>query len=227
MAATPTPKPTPDKRPPASPATGAGLNVPNPALLALTPLSPLLPLGVAYSGGADSSALLLACARRWPGQVSAVHVHHGLQTAADDFVRHCQATCMRWQVPLAVEYVDARHQPGESPEDMARRARYLAFARLAQSRQLPGVFNNIALAQHADDQVETLLLALSRGAGLPGLAAMPQRWQRDGLTYHRPLLAVPGAEVRAWLLAQGEAAIEDPTNQDVRDAIAASMSRTT
>lgn len=183
---------------------------------AIAQFSPELPLAVAYSGGADSSALLLACARRWPGQISALHVHHGLQAAADDFVRHCQAACKRWQVPLAVAQVNARAQPGESPEDAARRARYKAFAALTQTGQVLAAVKNMALAQHADDQMETLLLALSRGAGLPGLAAMPQRWQRDCLTYHRPLLAVPSADVRAWLLAQGEAAIEDPTNQDMR-----------
>lgn len=183
---------------------------------AIAQFSPDLPLAVAYSGGADSSALLLACARQWPGQVSAVHVHHGLQAAADDFVRHCEATCARWQVPLVVQRVDAQHQPGQSPEDAARRARYQAFAALAHTQNRPVGIKNIALAQHADDQVETLLLALSRGAGLPGLSAMPARWQRDGLTYHRPLLAVPGAHVRAWLAAQGEVAIEDPSNQDQR-----------
>ncbi len=183
---------------------------------AIAQFSPALPLAVAYSGGADSSALLLACARQWPGQVSALHVHHGLQAAADEFVRHCQAACARWQVPLVIAQVDARAQPGDSPEDAARRARYKAFAALTQTGQALATVKNMALAQHADDQLETLLLALSRGAGLPGLAAMPQRWQRDGLTYHRPLLAVPGAEVRAWLSAQGEAAIEDPTNQDLR-----------
>ena len=72
------------------------------------------------------------------------------------------------------------------------------------------------MAQHADDQVETLLLALSRGAGVAGLAAMPARWQRSGLAWHRPLLRVPGAELRAWLRARGERWVEDPSNQDER-----------
>jgi tRNA(Ile)-lysidine synthase len=56
---------------------------------AIAAFAPQLPLAVAFSGGADSCTLLLACARRWPGQVHAVHVHHGLQAAADDFERHC------------------------------------------------------------------------------------------------------------------------------------------
>jgi tRNA(Ile)-lysidine synthase len=88
---------------------------------ALASFQPLLPLGVAFSGGADSSALLLACARRWPGQVHALHIHHGLQAAGDAFEAHCRATCQRWQLPLVVRRIDARHAPGQSPEDAARR----------------------------------------------------------------------------------------------------------
>jgi tRNA(Ile)-lysidine synthase len=83
----------------------------------------------------------------------------------------------------------------------------------------------MALAQHADDQVETLLLALSRGAGLPGLAAMPAAWQRDGIQYYRPLLQVAASEIRCWLAARtdfgdengklcGVPFVEDPTNSD-------------
>ena len=73
---------------------------------------------------------------------------------------------------------------------------------------------SIALAQHADDQVETLLLALSRGAGVAGLAAMPAQWQRDGLDWHRPLLGVSAADIRHWLKTQAIAWVEDPTNTD-------------
>ena len=86
---------------------------------------------MAYSGGADSTALLLACAEKWPGQVHAVHIHHGVQAAADDFERHCQAFCAQLEVPLTVRRVDGRHAPGESPEDAARRARYKAFEAVA------------------------------------------------------------------------------------------------
>ena len=62
--------------------------------------------------------------------------------------------------------------------------------------------------------METLLLALSRGSGLPGLAAMPAHWRRGAIDYHRPLLAVPGAALRNWLRLRGEGWIEDPTNAD-------------
>lgn len=183
---------------------------------AMACFSPALPLAVGLSGGADSTALLLACAERWPGQVRAIHVHHGLQSAADDFERHCAALCTRLQVPLAVQHVDARPAPGQSPEDAARAARYRAFEAAALFSQPPSAIQSIALAQHADDQVETLLLALSRGAGVAGLAAMPARWQRSGLAWHRPLLRVPGAELRAWLRVRGERWVEDPSNQDER-----------
>lgn len=176
--------------------------------------TPTLPLAVAFSGGADSTALLLACAEKWPGQVHAIHIHHGVQAAGDDFERHCQAVCVRLGLPLVVKRVDARHASGQSPEDAARRARYKAFEAVALVEYAQVAIKNIALAQHADDQVETLLLALSRGAGLPGMSAMPASWQRAGLTYHRPLLRVPASDIRRWLIGRGVAWIEDPTNVD-------------
>lgn len=181
---------------------------------ALADFSPGLPFAVAFSGGADSTALLLACAQRWPGQVRAVHVHHGLQAAADDFEAHCRALCDQLKVPLAVRRVQAGHAPGQSPEDAARKARYQALAEAVQT-EWPEV-HDIALAQHADDQVETLLIALSRGAGLPGLASMPAQWQRQGLHWHRPWLAVPGLALREWLHSQGQSWTQDPSNTDER-----------
>lgn len=184
--------------------------------VAIRRFAPRLPLAVGLSGGADSTALLLACAERWPGQVHAFHVHHGLQAAADGFEQHCAALCARLGVPLAVRRVDARHAPGQSPEDAARQARYKSFEALALDGQALVAIKDIAIAQHADDQVETLLLALSRGAGIPGLAAMPARWERGGIAWHRPLLRVAGADIRAWLQARGERWVEDPSNADER-----------
>ncbi len=175
---------------------------------------PDLPVTVAYSGGADSTALLLACVQKWPQQVRAVHVHHGLQAAADGFEQHCRATCAALDVPLNVLKVDGRPARGDSPEDAARRARYKAFESLALTDKSQNAAFIIAIAQHADDQVETLLLALSRGAGLPGLSAMPQQWTRAGVRYHRPLLQVSGAEIRQWLLEQCAQFVEDPSNTD-------------
>ena len=183
---------------------------------AIAEFAPALPLAVAYSGGADSTALLVACAQRWPGQVVAFHVHHGLQAAGDDFEQHCRAACTALKVPLFVQRVDARHAQGESPEAAARLARYKAFEALALENKAQTAIQSIAIAQHADDQVETLLLALSRGAGLSGLSAMPAIWRRGGLTYFRPLLEVSSAEIREWLAGQGAGFVEDPSNGDER-----------
>ena len=197
---------------------------------AIAAFSPNLPLAIGYSGGADSTALLLACAQKWPGQVSAIHIHHGLQAAADDFAAHCESFSKRINVPLVIKKVDAKHELGESPEAAARHARYNAFSSInmpvasvfVACTAIKNIANiaNLALAQHADDQVETLLLALSRGAGLPGLAAMPAAWQRDGIQYYRPLLQVSAPDIRRWLAAQtefgegGVSFVEDPTNTD-------------
>jgi tRNA(Ile)-lysidine synthase len=177
---------------------------------ALAALMPRLPLAVAFSGGADSSALLVAAARRWPGQVIAIHINHGLQAAAGEFERQCEALCTRVGAPLHVERIDAGHEAGESPEDAARRARYDALQRIALRHKAA----TIALAQHADDQVETVLLALSRGAGIAGLAGMRVRWVNHGVEYIRPFLAFGAADLREWLRAQGIAWIDDPTNAD-------------
>ena len=190
---------------------------PNPALAGLhalfqTARSMPMPLGVAYSGGADSTALLLAAAQRWPGQVQAFHVHHGLQAAANDFVRVCQSVCASLGVALHVVHVDAGHAPGQSPEDAARRARYGALATAAAHHGMQAVL----LGQHADDQVETMLLALSRGAGLPGLSAMPAQFERGGMTFYRPLLQLPAAPLRNWLVREQIAFVDDPTNHDER-----------
>ncbi len=196
MAASPTPK----------------LNANFPSLDSLQHLGPF---AVAFSGGADSTALLVACATRWPGRVHAVHVHHGLQAPADGFEAHCVTLCERLQVPLVVQRVNATHASGESPEDAARQVRYRALAEALQNNW-NGQIKDVALAQHADDQVETLLLALSRGAGLPGLACMPAVAERHGVTYHRPWLGVAGVTLREALRAEGQAWVEDPTNLDTR-----------
>ena len=183
---------------------------------AIREFAPRLPLAVAFSGGADSTALLVACAEKWPGQVVAWHVNHGLQAAASDFESHCVHVCTQWNVPLHIQRVDADPAPGQSPEDAARTARYTAFEALALAEYAQAAIKSIAIAQHADDQVETMLLALSRGAGLAGLSGMAAQWTRGGVDYHRPLLPVSGAAIRQWLAQRDIAFIEDPTNQDER-----------
>ena len=169
-------------------------------------------MAVAFSAGADSTALLLAAHERWPGRVIAFHVHHGLQAAADGFEAMARATCEQLGVALHSVRVDARPEAGQSPEDAARQHRYAALADLASAA---GV-KTVLLAQHADDQAETVLLALSRGAGLPGLAAMPDRFERHGVVFGRPLLELPSAGLRAWLEASGQPFVDDPSNADTR-----------
>lgn len=193
-------------------------------------------VAVAYSGGADSTALLLMLAQQYPEQVQAIHIHHGLQAAADDFAAHCTAFCAALDVPLHVVRVDAKARSGQSPEDAARKARYTALSSIVlELNQAPDFVKNaqaaikkIAVAQHADDQIETLLLALSRGAGLPGLSSMPARWQRDGIEFVRPLLGMTSLSIRSYLTALGLAMrrpgspnigrgwVEDPTNLDTQ-----------
>lgn len=206
------------------------------------PGSPSDSIAVAYSGGADSTALLLKLVRQHPGQVQAIHIHHGLQPAADDFAAHCQAFCAALAVPLHVVHVDATAQTGQSPEDAARRARYSALLSTVLDINTPkaneihtlSAIYSIAIAQHADDQIETLLLALSRGAGLPGLSGMPERWQRGGVDgvggvqFVRPLLGMTSHEIRLYLADCGLVArhpggpnighgwVEDPTNRDLK-----------
>ena len=202
------------------------------------------PVAVAYSGGADSTALLLMLAQQHPGRVQAIHIHHGLQAAADDFAAHCAAFCAALGVPLHVLHVNAKPMTGQSPEDAARRARYAALSgkvialnnalhkalnsSSSQQETVQAAIQTVAIAQHADDQIETLLLALSRGAGLPGLSAMPASWQRDGVEFVRPLLGMRSQDIRSWLTAHGLAArhpgsgnlgqgwVEDPTNTDTQ-----------
>ena len=169
-------------------------------------------IAVAYSAGADSTALLLAAHDRWPGRVSAIHIHHGLQAAADIFEQTARELCQRLGLDLTVLRVNAGHAPGQSPEDAARRARYRALAEAAKALQADAVL----LGRLADDQAETILLALWRGAGLPGLAGMAGRFERDGVAFGRPLLELTAQSMREWLLAEHHPFVDDPTNSDLR-----------
>jgi len=170
-------------------------------------------LRVAFSGGLDSSVLLhalvqLARCEKLP-PVYAIHIAHGLQAQARDWPLHCQKFCAVLGVPLEVISVEV-DTASASLERAAREARHGAFAERLKKGEL------LLLAQHQDDQAETLLLALLRGAGVAGLAAMPERWQRSGITWHRPLLHVAAADIRAWLQARGELWVQDPSNTDER-----------
>jgi len=166
---------------------------------------------VALSGGLDSSLLLtlaVEAARRHPRPLRALHVHHGLQSAADDFERHCRRLCSRLGVPLHVERVAVDLDAGKGREGAAREARYAVFAQ----RVTPG--DTLWLAQHRDDQAETFLLAALRGSGVRGLAGMAKQRAWHERQIERPLLAVSRANLEAEATQRGLAWVDDPSNDD-------------
>ncbi len=168
-------------------------------------------LWIAYSGGLDSHVLLHATAAlrtRLGLRLRAVHIHHGLQAVADPWPAHCARICADLAVPLDIRRLGLRPGPGESPEAAARAARYRAF------RGLLGPHDLIATAQHRDDQAETLLLALLRGAGVHGLAAMPTCAPLGDGVLLRPLLGWPRAALLDYARAHGLKWVEDPSNAD-------------
>jgi tRNA(Ile)-lysidine synthase len=179
--------------------------------LARTP-TPAKPVAVALSGGADSVALLLTAHAVWPGAVVAFHVNHGLQSAASQFMAVCETLCADLGVPLQVLSVKVLDEPGASLEAQARHARYLALANAACQCSAQVVL----LGQHADDQAETVLLALTRGAGLPGLAAMGDFSLKRGVAFGRPFLPLRASALRECVLQQGVVFVDDPTNWDQR-----------
>jgi tRNA(Ile)-lysidine synthase len=165
-------------------------------------------VAVALSGGRDSMVLFDALARLAPDMgfaLSAVHVHHGLSTNADAWAAFCGDECAKRGVPLTVHRAAIRRAGGESLEARARAARYAAYA--AADADV------VALAHHADDQAETLLLQLLRGAGPDGLAAMPaHRPMHGGPALLRPFLALPRATLDAYATARGLAWVDDESN---------------
>jgi tRNA(Ile)-lysidine synthase len=179
-------------------------------------------LVVAVSGGIDSACLLtaiahLAAPRHADGPhtasglpIRAVHVDHGLQPAAAALREASVALCRRLRIPLRVVAVAVETGGGVSIEAAARDARYFGLARNLQ----PG--ECLLTAHHSQDQAETLLLQLLRGAGLPGLSAMPMR-RRFGNGWHvRPLLGVAQRDLREFGEVHAIAAVDDPMNRDPR-----------
>ncbi|MDD2109558.1 tRNA lysidine(34) synthetase TilS [Pseudomonas asiatica] len=169
---------------------------------------------IAFSGGLDSTVLLHLLADYARNHASpplrAIHVHHGLQPAADAWPAHCQTICDNLGIELQVIHVQVT--PGASLEQAARDARYAAF------RQALGPGDILFTGQHRDDQAETLLFRLLRGAGLRGLAAMPgQRALGEG-SLVRPLLGCSRQQLQDHAQANGLAWIEDPSNADTQFA---------
>ncbi len=168
---------------------------------------------VGYSGGLDSTVLLHALAAirpRLSAPIAAIHVDHGLQPGSAGWARHCQEHCDQLQIPLTRLVVDAAPAPGESPEAAARAARYAAIAGAIGERGM------LLTAHHKDDQAETLLLQLLRGAGVDGLAAMPAVRPWRGGWHGRPLLDWRRAQLHAWAQTRGLRWLEDPSNAETR-----------
>lgn len=165
-------------------------------------------LCVAYSGGLDSTVLLHSLAAlRGQGLfdgLAACHVHHGLSSSADTWALHCREVCDTLNVAYAERRISVDVAAPEGIEAAARVARYQALADVDAEW--------VVLAHHRDDQAETLLLNLLRGAGVHGAAAMPARHGR----FLRPLLGIGRGEIEAYVAQHGLSWIEDGSNADVR-----------
>jgi tRNA(Ile)-lysidine synthase len=138
----------------------------------------------------------------------AVHIHHGLQKEADHWDRHCNDVCSKHGISYTCIHVDADPEAGESPEDAARKARYQAFENELRSDEV------LLTAHHQDDQAETLLLQLMRGAGPAGLASMP-KIKAFGAGHHaRPLLGFSQPLLRQYAEEHKLIWVDDPSNAD-------------
>jgi tRNA(Ile)-lysidine synthase len=171
-------------------------------------------LCVAFSGGLDSTVLLHALSLVRGAQsafeVRAVHVDHGLQSLSGEWAAHCVQAARKLDIECAVAEVTVDRDAQEGIEAAARAARYAAL----NARLRPG--ETLLTAHHADDQLETLLLALARGSGLIGLSGMPPL-QTVGEGWHlRPMLAFTRAEIETWARERALAWISDPTNDSAR-----------
>lgn len=181
------------------------------------PLGPLPPLAaharvwVAVSGGLDSMALLHRLSRLQVPGLRAVHVHHGLQPVADEWVRRVRRQCRALGVPLSLRRVEVMVR-GEGPEAAARLARQAAFAALMRPDDV------LVTAHQHDDQAETVLLRALRGTGIEGLAAMPGLAPYGPGRIWRPLLKTPRTAIEAYAQRAGLQWVEDPHNRDPRFA---------
>jgi tRNA(Ile)-lysidine synthase len=170
-------------------------------------------LCVAYSGGPDSTALLHALAQLPEArerELRVLHVDHGLHADSHAWAEHCRQLAREWGVTCLVLRVEVDHARGYGLEAAARDARYRAFAAALQKDE------RLVLAHHRDDQAETVLLKLLRGAGPEGLGGMrATRRLGDGLLW-RPLLDTPRDVLRRYVAAHELPCIDDPSNNDAR-----------
>ncbi len=182
-------------------------------LLAALAAAPLTALCVAYSGGPDSSALLHALAQlpeaRTRG-LRALHVDHGLHADSAAWAEHCESFCAALAIPCDVLRVQVDACTGTGLEAAARDARYGALATQLREGEW------LLLGHHRDDQAETVLLKLLRGAGPDGLGGMRTLRPFGRGQLWRPLLARSRQELRAYVDAHQLACIDDPSNADTR-----------
>lgn len=177
-----------------------------------TQVAPEESICVGFSGGMDSAALLhaLASLPETQGRLRAVHVNHGLHPDADAWAAHCAAFCAELGVEFGtVEVAIDPAEPG-GPEGRARSARYRALRELLADDEI------LVTAHHQQDQAETFLLQLMRGAGPAGLRGMALRHAANGLTILRPLLEVAPAAIRVYAASARLSWIDDPSNVELR-----------
>ena len=173
-------------------------------------------LVVGFSGGLDSSVLLhglhqLSEQAEFQWSLRALHINHGMQSDADNWQRHCERGCKELHIDLAVAGVRAdfgERLPGNDVENAARKVRYQAFQENLQADEA------LLLAHHLDDQMETLLLRLMRGAGIKGLAGIPvTRSLGQGFLY-RPLLGFERQQLAEYASAHALRWLQDQSNED-------------
>ncbi len=172
------------------------------------------PVAVALSGGADSVALLHMLCNNSAGPLHAVHVHHGIRgEEADRDAAFCAHLCETLNVPFTLLRVDVpalAKQTGEGMETAARSARYEAIDAFLRENNIP----LLATAHHADDQLETMLQHLLRGAGLRGLCGIPAYRTLGNATVVRPLLRVSKEEILAYCASASLPFVTDSTNNE-------------
>ena len=164
---------------------------------------------IGYSGGVDSHVLLHLCASipSLKEKITAVYVHHGLQSAAESWAEHCKKTAENLGVDFKMLRVNAVASQGESPEEAARNARYTAL------KSLIGIEDALLVAQHRDDQLETVLLQLFRGGGLRGLSAMAELMAFGQGVLLRPLLNVSKLAIDEYARVHALNWVDDPSNR--------------
>lgn len=166
---------------------------------------------VGYSGGLDSTVLLHSLAQEplLLKKLVAVHINHGISPHALVWQNHCFNFCQSLSIPLIIEQVDFLCHSQANLEEEARKARYQVFSSLLTS------VDCLLLGHHFDDQAETLLLQLFRGAGVDGLAAMVGQKSFAKGQLLRPLLAYSRQQLESYALSQKLGWVDDESNQDI------------